>query len=696
MKNILICTFLLLLPLSIFSQKVSVKMVRMQKTSLSEWQILDENSRQAYSGKECNEDDSVTFSMEAYKRYFLKISVSGIIDNASGLYTLVLNNEPLILVNSDIKPGDHLFPFYTGLRQVDSKITGGTTALISDFPWQVYYISGNFRCGASLINENWAVTAAHCTKNNDGSSIPAASMSIRVGSNNPRSGLDGKLYNISEAIVHENFDDQTLVNDIALLRIAGPVSYPNATPIKLISPVDVAEGATDPGVFSWVTGWGWTNISPQTYPTTLMKVQLPIVSNQQAASVWGTIPATNIMAGYLNGNKDACNGDSGGPLVVPVLGEYKLAGIVSWGSSDCNTYGAYTRISSFSTWISTKTGLTIYTPPAPVGDSIICNNALSVQYSIENITGATAYEWRIYPSEAGVITGNSLTADVLWNAAYTGSAYVMVRVTVSNTVSDWSKLKVKRAVNTVVIKQSGDTVLCAGQPLVLNTDADGYNLTYKWYQNSNLIQSGVRKQLNFSSTTPDNSGNYFCEITGSCGTVSTNTINLTVNPLTRITYISPVTEIVSGNDATIKVRSEGLNLTYQWQKNDIPVENGNDSLLTLPNVSAKDIGVYKTTVAGTCGTEVSKPVYVYVKNNKSLNEPQVLLWPSITSSECTVALSNDFAYKIKLYSTTGKLLRELTNCQYQTMININELPRGVYILNVSYGTFTKSVKLIKE
>ena len=111
-------------------------------------------------------------------------------------------------------------------------------------------------------------------------------------------------------------------------------------------------GAIVPGVMSWVTGYGLTMISPPTVPTQLQKVQLPIVSNATASVVWPDIASTDLMAGYRNGNKDACSGDSGGPLVVPVDGEYKLAGMVSWGSSKCNTYGAYTRVSDFESWIS--------------------------------------------------------------------------------------------------------------------------------------------------------------------------------------------------------------------------------------------------------------------------------------------------------------------------------------------------------
>jgi len=676
------------------SQKVTIKVLQAKNSGRTDWQIIDSQHKTILSGADLIPADSFTFSLEASKKYFLKISAFEITNPDTILYTLILNDEPILLIKSDIGVGDHLFPFFTGIRNLDTKITGGTNAAISDFPWQVYYISGDFRCGGSIISGNWIVTAAHCTQTDVGTPILASDMFIRVGANNP--SLDGKLYSVSQVIVNEAFDNQTLLNDIALLKINDTINYPSATPIKFITAADVTEGETVPGVMTWVSGWGLTHVGPDIIPTSLQKVQLPIITNDQASTVWGSIPATDIMAGYLNGNKDACNGDSGGPMVVPVLGEYKLAGIVSWGSSNCDTYGAYTRVSDFEAWIKTKTGITYFKPRPPVGDSIICQGTESSQYSIAPYPRATAYEWKIIPASAGVISWNSVNASVLWNINFTGSVNVIVRVTVNNKLSDWTRLDVSVVPNTRILSQSVDTEVCAGQPVSLNAVAEGYNLIFKWTKNGQVIQSGPSGKYSIQSTTINDSGDYRFEISGSCGAVASGVIKLTVYSLTKITFISPNVEVAFGGDVTLEVKSDGHDLIYQWQKDGTILDNSNSSTLFLQNVNATNIGLYRTTVSGTCGIETSDSVYVYVKKTNYSAEPEVFAWPTITSNEFTVALSTNIVYNVQIFNSNGLKIREQNNCQYQTVFNISTLAKGVYVIEVYNKDFRKAIRIIKE
>ena len=64
-----------------------------------------------------------------------------------------------------------------------------------------------------------------------------------------------------------------------------------------------------------------------------------------------------LCAGYGPGNPTGgCHGDSGGPFVCQTggNGSWQLHGAVSWGSSECDTNGAYTvfaRVTKFSEWL---------------------------------------------------------------------------------------------------------------------------------------------------------------------------------------------------------------------------------------------------------------------------------------------------------------------------------------------------------
>lgn len=697
MRKIFLIVFILLMYQSGFAQKVSVNVIKTKNAAQSGWQILTDQYLPVFSGDDYYKEDSVVFSLESDKRYLFAVSVADVSDPDTSLYTLLINNEPVILVNSDIVPGDHFFAFYTGTKERVAKITGGTSADISEFPWQVYLEAGDFTCGGSIISDQWIITAAHCTRDEYDRAIPASKMDVIAGATNPLDITQGKTYYVSEVVVHEKFNSETLENDIALLKLKQPVSFTNAEPIKLVSARDSAAGMTDPGVMSWVTGYGLSRVVPPTYPSSLQKVQLPIVSNEQAATVWGDISKTDLMAGYLNGNKDACNGDSGGPLVVPYSNGYKLAGLVSWGSSKCNTYGAYTRISCFGSWITLKTGIEIsYSPPLPSGDTMICYGVQSGKYSVAAIPDASAYEWQLLPADAGTIIPDAENATVSWASDFSGSASVKFRVTRNGDVSDWSELKVSVAKYTRILRQSADTTLCVAQPVSLNVETEGHNLTYSWYKDGAIYQRGSSSTVKLTNALTEDSGRYICEVTGSCGSEVSEEINMTVLPLTKINSITSDKKVAFGDDITLEVDAEGHNLTYQWTKDDDNLPDGTLSSLALHNVNAGDIGLYYATVTGSCGVKISDKTYLYVKKEDSSSNNEVFLWPTLVDNQFTVALSYDDNYNIIVFNTLGKLIKEITGCSYQTTVDISGMPAGMYIVIVCNKNIREPIKIIKR
>lgn len=692
MKKYLSVFLLIFLSLPVISQKVSVQVIKSGEAWLSGWQILDDRYMPVFSGE--NSGNETTFSLEANRRYYFAVSINETYAGNKSLFTLILSNEPLILIGSDIGPGDHFFPFFTGLRSEVTKITGGTTASISDFPWQVYIVAGNVRCGGSIIAPDWILTAAHCTKDASNRTFPPSVVTVFAGATNPPA--DGVRYEASEVTPNENFNDVTLENDIALIRLKVPINTANARPIKLVNSDDVSYGATDPGVMSWVTGWGLIHVAPNVFPTTLQKVQLPLITNTQASTVWKSIPPTVMMAGYLNGNKDACSGDSGGPLVVPVIDEYKLAGVVSWGSSECDTYGAYTRVSLFESWIRSKTGIVaLFEPPAPLGDSIVCKGQPSTRYTVSTVSGVTAFEWKLLPGNAGTITSSQTAAIISWNSSFLGSATLAYRVTRNGTLSDWSRFNLKVVPDTRFISQSRDTTLCAGQHVTLKVTAEGYNLNYRWFKEGTLLQSGPSPQYDLLAPGASNSGNYTVEIEGSCGTLSSGIIKLTVLPLTKITRMPSDASVPFGSDFMFQVTAEGHNLTYQWEKDGVLIQASGNSALQFSDLNANDIGLYRITVKGTCGTVRSDSIYLYVSGKSVSGGPDVFLWPSVTSDIFNVAIRNDDLYNVQVVNTMGQLIRSYKDLQYQTEINVNTLPKGSYIVIVYNKNFRKSLRLVK-
>ncbi|XP_018566111.1 trypsin [Anoplophora glabripennis] len=222
------------------------------------------------------------------------------------------------------------------------RIVGGEDADIADYPYQLCLIFEDFGpfCGAILIDEEWALTAAHCTLDAE-----ANNLTVRAGSSLSTSG--GQLVNVEKIYQHKGFNYDTAENDISLLKLASKVTVANSKVIALATSKPKAnETAT-------ITGWGITDeLDESMGPEVLQVVQVPVADQEDCKKAFIVEGVTDTMfcAGFFNvGGKDACTGDSGGPLVV----EGVVAGITSWskGCARPDRLGVYTNVASFLDWI---------------------------------------------------------------------------------------------------------------------------------------------------------------------------------------------------------------------------------------------------------------------------------------------------------------------------------------------------------
>nr|XP_018881001.1 transmembrane protease serine 11E [Gorilla gorilla gorilla] len=233
------------------------------------------------------------------------------------------------------------------------RIVGGTEVEEGEWPWQAsLQWDGSHRCGATLINATWLVSAAHCFTTYKNPARWTASFGVTIKPSKMKRGL-------RRIIVHEKYKHPSHDYDISLAELSSPVPYTNAVH-RVCLPDAYYE--FQPGDVMFVTGFG--ALKNDGYSQNhLRQAQVTLIDTttcNEPQAYNDAITPRMLCAGSLEGKTDACQGDSGGPLVSSDARDiWYLAGIVSWGD-ECakpNKPGVYTRVTALRDWITSKTGI---------------------------------------------------------------------------------------------------------------------------------------------------------------------------------------------------------------------------------------------------------------------------------------------------------------------------------------------------
>ena len=170
-------------------------------------------------------------------------------------------------------------------------------------------------------------------------------MKVVVGTNHLKAG--GTSLAVAQIIWHPAYNPQSITNDIALLKLAGSITY--STKVNLIS---LATTTPSPGAQTILTGWGLTRYPGRDLPDPLQFINLRVISTSQCKTRWNQISSKQVCT-YNAPGKGACQGDSGGPLV---LGGQQV-GIVSFGMPCARgSPDVFTSVAAFRPWIKQHSG----------------------------------------------------------------------------------------------------------------------------------------------------------------------------------------------------------------------------------------------------------------------------------------------------------------------------------------------------
>ncbi|XP_053668470.1 uncharacterized protein LOC128718879 [Anopheles marshallii] len=211
-------------------------------------------------------------------------------------------------------------------------------------------------CGGSLIWNNFVITAAHCTANDE--NIPPDV--VRFGDLNIHSADDdtyAQQLTIMNIFRHPKYQFSARYYDIALLQLEHNITvHETVAPACLWLDQEVRFKELESA------GWGQTGFGESQTPI-LLKVTLKPISNENCSEHY--TPTT--IRGLRNGldlhhicagdeKMDTCLGDSGGPLHIRLQHNFKvtpfLVGLTSFGRPCGQSHpGVYTRIAPFRAWI---------------------------------------------------------------------------------------------------------------------------------------------------------------------------------------------------------------------------------------------------------------------------------------------------------------------------------------------------------
>lgn len=270
---------------------------------------------------------------------------------------LILSTQPVLVAFSG---GDS-----STTVDASTKILGGVEAQPGAWPWMTALLHSNEKsiyqaqfCSGVLIDDTWVLTAAHCVEGKS-----AGDMDVAVGAYD-LNAFTGSRISVKSIRIHPQYENVTMRNDIALLKLSQPSSVSTITLYSGVSNDNVAPSLL--GIMLTAIGWGLADGTVDWYyPSRLRQVNLPVVADSYCNDIYGvTLVASQLCAGYPAG-KDVCNGDSGSPVVAKIDGAWVHAGLVSSGSS-CEYYngwyGVYTRTSEHIKFITSYVpGVTVTT-----------------------------------------------------------------------------------------------------------------------------------------------------------------------------------------------------------------------------------------------------------------------------------------------------------------------------------------------
>jgi hypothetical protein len=259
------------------------------------------------------------------------------------------------------------------------------------------------------------------------------------------------------------------------------------------------------------------------------------------------------------------------------------------------------------------------------GPTFICLNDVAVFTVTPNMP--STYQWQ---SSTDSTTWNDMPGKT-WDSIHVSpSSDMFYRCIVSEIGQDsiyacFNKLNVYTPVS-ITTQPTAQTV-CTGADATFSIVATGTGISYQWQVSAdngntwNSISGQTSTSLNLNSVTIGmNANQYRCVVSGTCGSVTSNSALLTVNNNISISSQPTEQNVCEGGNANFSVTANGSAITYQWQESNDGginwknIDGAESNILSINSSLEMNGNIYRCQINSFCGNINSNSAILYVNN----------------------------------------------------------------------------------
>lgn len=248
------------------------------------------------------------------------------------------------------------------------------------------------------------------------------------------------------------------------------------------------------------------------------------------------------------------------------------------------------------------------------------------------------------------------------------------------------------------ISAEGNTTVCKPSSVVLDASPSSGGLNYQWKKGNTTLAGATN-----SKHTATKTGTYKCIVTNACGSTTSNSISVTVNPLPSASIAHPDGLDLCGHTSLLLQANTGVGLTYQWMKGNAQIPGATNS-----SYSATAKATYKVIVTNSSGCSKTsagaKVVKTCREESAAAMDDALSVFPNPSDGKFTLALPETEASEaistIEIFNLVGQLIQSKSGLFNMPEVEIefpSETPSGIYLIRVQdHGRFFQKKVILEK